>query len=182
MPIANDAHCPRRCPVEGDFPQPEKECLQPQCSVPFHPRSILSGHQPTHPSARPHGPSTAERVWTGPVLSSTGLERASNIHGSDWHSWTRPVSMFFQGYCFTGGGSSLGHVPSSRGDLGKAFQLLAVTDPATGLSARLDRSLPARWRALSQPCCGCNVLPCANWLCWESGPSLKACADKPVNK
>ena len=125
MPIVNDAHCPQHCPVEGNFPQPEKELLQPQYSS--HPWSILSGHEPTHPSARPRGPSTVEGGWTGPILSRTGLERASNIHGSDWHTWTCPISVFSQGYCFTGSGSSLGHIPSSRGDLGRVFQLLAVT-------------------------------------------------------
>lgn len=140
MPVANDTHCPQHYPVEGNFTRPEKELLQPQSALPL---SVLDpsfqGISPPHPSVRLRGTSAAKRGWTGPIRwtgpcpphrpSSTGLERASNIHGSDWHAWTCPISTFFQGYCFTGGGSSLGHVPTSCRDLGKAFQLLAVTAP-----------------------------------------------------
>lgn len=65
---------------------------------------------------------------------------------------------------------------------GRGFSALGSHNPTIGLRALLDQSFPVGRRALIQPCCDCNVLLCANWHCWESGPSLKAHTDKPVNK
>lgn len=148
---------------------------------PFHPLFILSWHQPTYPSARPHGPSTMERGWAGSILSRVGLERASSVHGSDWHTRTCPVSLLFQGYYLTGSEISGSH-SQFLWRSGKGLSALGSHSPTMRLSAWLDWSFPAGWRALGQPCCDSNVLPCANRHCWESGPSLKACADRGVNK
>lgn len=77
----------------------------------------------------PHDTGTGERGWAGPRLSSTDLERASSINGSDWHTLDMSYYCFSKSIVWWVAGAVWSHVPSSCGHLGKAFELLSVLAP-----------------------------------------------------
>lgn len=126
--------------------------------APMPQRGVRSTHPQHHRPWRK--PSTAYQVGTPQCYLLTHFS-VGNVMGAPWVSFPVLAKILLSG---------------------RGVSALGSHNPTIGLRALLDQSFPAGWRALIQPCCACNVLLCANWHCWESGPSLKARTDKPVNK
>lgn len=122
--------------------------IQPQCSA--HRALALERGGGQDP------PSTAQTWREPPILMAViGIP------------WACLITVFFQGYCFEGGGSCLESCSLFLWTSWKGLPAFVSHGPMMGVSAQLDWHFPAGWRALGQPCCGSHVLPCANWHCWE---------------